>query len=257
MAQVSEIKAYARTRSGTGSARATRREAKVPGIVYGDGRAPENVTLLSNELFSVMNRGRFLSSLVDLDIDGTKTRVIPREVQLDPVSDRLVHVDFQRVSSRSRIRVNVPVRFAHEALSPGLKRGGVLNIVRHEIEVTCPADAIPERFEFSLEGLEIGRSIHISAIKLPEGVKTTIQNRDFTVATIAGHKVEEEPVAGAEAVVAAEGAAPAEGEAAEGAPAAAPADAKAAAGAKAPAGKEAAAAKPAAAAKAPAEKGKK
>ncbi len=141
---------------------------------------------------------------------------------------------------------------------PGLKRGGVLNIVRHEIEVTAPADKIPDFFEFNLEGLEIGRSVHISAIKLPEGVKPTIQNRDFTVATIAGHKIEEEPTPGAEAA-AVEGAAPAEGEAAEGAPAAAPADAKAAAaaGAKAPAGKEAAGAKPAAAAAKPAEKGKK
>jgi len=257
---VSEIKANARTRSGTGGARATRREAKVPAVVYGDGRAPESVALFSNEVVNVMNRGRFLSTLIDLDIDGTKTRVIPREAQVDPVSDKLVHVDFQRVSPGSRIRVSVPVRFIHEALSPGLKRGGVLNIVRHEIEVTCPADAIPEHFEFSLDGLEIGRSLHISAIKLPEAVKTTIQNRDFTVATVAGHKVEEEPVPGAETAVAAEGAAPAEGEAAEGAPAAAPADAKAA-GAKAPAGKEAAkpaaGAKPAAAAKAPAEKGKK
>jgi len=256
MAQVSEIKAYTRARSGTGDARATRREAKVPGTVYGDGRAPESIALYSNELVNVVNRGRFLSTLIDLDIDGAKTRVIPREVQLDPVSDKPIHVDFQRISAGSRIRVNVPVRFVHEALSPGLKRGGVLNIVRHEVEVTCPADAIPERFEFSLEGLEIGRSIHISAVKLPEGVKTTIQNRDFTVATIAGHKVEEEPVPGAEAAVAADGAAPAEGEAAEGAPAAAPADGKAAA-AKAPAGKEAAGAKPAAAAKAPADKGKK
>jgi large subunit ribosomal protein L25 len=248
MAQVSEIKAYARTHAGTGSARATRREAKVPAVIYGDGRAPESVALFSNELVNVMNRGRFLSTLLDLDIEGTKTRVIPREVQLDPVNDKLVHVDFQRISPGSRIRVNVPVRFTHEALSPGLKRGGVLNIVRHEIEVTCPAEAIPDYFEFSLEGLEIGRSVHISAIALPEGVKTVIQNRDFTVATIAGHKVEEEPTPGAEAAVAAEGAAPAEGEAAEGAAAAAPADAKA------PAGKEAA--KPAAPAKAP-EKGKK
>ena len=254
MAQVSEIKAYVRAGSGTGDARATRREAKVPAVIYGDGRAPETVALFSNELVNVMNRGRFLSSLLDLDIDGTKVRVIPREVQLDPVNDKLVHVDFQRVSPGSRIRVDVPVRFINEAASPGLKRGGVLNIVRHEIEVTCPAEAIPDRFEFSLDGLDIGRSIHISAIALPEGVKTTIQNRDFTVATIAGHKVEEE--AAPEAALVGEGAAPAAAaaEGAEGAPAAAaPPDAKAGAGAKAPAGKEAA--KPAAA-KAP-EKGKK
>lgn len=254
MAQVSEIKAYVRARSGTGGARATRREAKVPAVIYGDGRAPETVALFSNELVNVMNRGRFLSSLLDLDIEGAKVRVIPREVQVNPVNDKLVHVDFQRVSPRSRIRVNVPVRFVNEGSSPGLKRGGVLNIVRHEIEVTCPAEAIPDRFEFSLEGLDIGRSIHISAITLPEGVKTTIQNRDFTVATIAGHKVEEEAAPGVEAAPAGEAAAPpATAEGAEGAPAAAPAEAKAGAGAKAPAGKEAA--KPAAG-KAP-EKGKK
>jgi large subunit ribosomal protein L25 len=253
MAQVSEIKAYARARAGTGGARATRREAKVPAVVYGEGRSPENVALVSNELVNIIKRGRFLSSLIDLDIDGTRVRVIPREVQLDPVNDKPVHVDFQRVSPGSRIRVDVPVRFINEGASPGLKRGGVLNIVRHEIEVTCPVEAIPERFEFSLEGLDIGRSVHISAITLPEGVKTTIQNRDFTVATIAGHKIEEEPVPGAEAA-AAEGVAPAAtAEAAEAAPAAPAGDAKAAAGAKAPPGKEAA--KPAAA-KVP-EKGKK
>jgi large subunit ribosomal protein L25 len=246
--QVSAIKAFARKGSGTGGARAVRREAQVPGVVYGDGRAPENVALYSNELVNLINRGRFLSSIIELDIDGTKTRVIPREVQTDPVNAKLVHVDFQRVGPGARIRVNVPVRFINESLSPGLKRGGVLNVVRHEIEVMAPADKIPEFFEFNLEGLEIGRSVHISAITLPEGVRPTITNRDFTVASIAGHKIEEEPAPGAAAATA-EGAAPAEG--AEGAAPAAEGDAKAAAaapGAKAPAGKEAAA-KPAAPAK--------
>jgi large subunit ribosomal protein L25 len=252
--QVSEIKAVARPRAGTGGARATRREGKVPGVIYGDGGNVETIALDSRELNIIIGRGKFLSTVFDLDVDGKKARVIPREVQLDPVKDWPIHVDFQRVSPNARIRVNVPARFVNEGLSPGLKRGGVLNIVRHEIEVMCPANAIPEYFEFNLEGLEIGRSIHISAIKLPEGVKPTITNRDFTVATIAGHKIEEEPTPGAEAV-AAEGAVPAEG--AEGAPAAEGADAKeAAAGAKAPAGKEAAAAKPAAAAR-PAAGGKK
>ena len=173
--------------------------------------------------------------------------MIPREIQLDPVKDLPLHVDFQRVGPGARIRVNVPVRFINEALSPGLKRGGVLNVVRHEVEVTCPADAIPDHFEFNLEGLEIGRSIHISATKMPEGVKPTILNRDFTVATVAGHKIEEEPTPGAE-VAAAEGAAPAEGERRVLPPPRR--DAKAAAAepraAKAPAGKEAAGAKPAA-----------
>jgi large subunit ribosomal protein L25 len=256
MAEVREIKAFARSRSGTGGARAVRRQAQVPGVIYGDGRPPENIALYSNELVNLMNRGRFLSSIVDLALDGTKVRVIPREVQLDPVNDKLVHVDFQRVGPGARIRVNVPVRFINEGLSPGLKRGGVLNIVRHEIEVTCPADAIPDGFEVNLEGLEIGRSVHISAVKLPEGVRPTIQNRDFTICTVAGHKVEEEAAPGAAAV--AEGAAPAEGAEAA-APAAEAGEAKAAAGkesaaAKAPAGKEAA--KPAAA-KAGADKAKK
>jgi large subunit ribosomal protein L25 len=241
--QVNEIKATVRDRAGTGGARAVRRQAAVPGVIYGDGAAPQSIALQSNELVNLINRGRFLSTVINVNVDGANTRVIPREVQMHPVNGKLVHVDFQRVSPGSRIRVSVPVRFVNEALSPGLKRGGVLNIVRHEVEVTCPADAIPEYFEFSLEGLEIGRSLHISAITLPEGVKPTIHDRDFTVAAVAGHRVEEEAAPGAPgAPAAAEGAAPAA--AAEGA--AAPAEAK---GAAAPAGKESAAAKPATAAK--------
>jgi large subunit ribosomal protein L25 len=247
MGQVSEIKASVRARAGTGGAREVRRQASVPAVVYGDGTAPQNIALPSNELVNLMNRGRFLSTVIEIDVDGAKTRVIPREVQVHPVNGKLVHVDFQRVRAGSAIRVSVPVRFAHEALSPGLKRGGVLNIVRHDVEVTCPADAIPEFFEFSLEGLEIGRSIHISAITLPPGVKPTIRGRDFTVATIAGHRVEEEGAAAAPGAPAAEGAAPAAAEAA-----AAPADAAT----KTPAGKDAAGAKPAVAAKG-GDKGKK
>ena len=244
--QVSEIKASARPRAGTGGARAVRREGRVPAVIYGDGNEPQNVAVDFADLTKLIGRGKFLSTVFDVNIDGKKSRVIPREVQVDPVKDFPVHVDFQRVGASGKIRVNVPVKFINETLSPGLKRGGVLNIVRHEVEVICPADAIPAVFEFNLEGLEIGRSIHISAVKMPEGVRPTITNRDFTVATIAGHRVEEEAKP-AEAA-AAEGATPA----AEGAPAAAAGDAKAAAGkegaAKAPAGKEAAkpAAKPAA-----------
>ncbi len=245
--QVSEIKASARPRSGTGGARAIRREGRVPAIVYGDGSEPETVAVDFADLAKLIGRGKFLSTVFDVNIDGKKSRVIPREVQLDPVKDFPVHVDFQRVGTSGKIRVNVPVKFINEALSPGLKRGGVLNVVRHEVEVICPADAIPAVFEFNLEGLEIGRSIHISAVTMPEGVRPTITNRDFTVATVAGHRVEEEAKPTEAAAV--EGATPA----AEGAAAAAGGDAKAAAGkegagAKAPAGKEAAkpAAKPAA-----------
>jgi large subunit ribosomal protein L25 len=254
--QVSEIKAFARKRSGTGGAREVRRQAQVPAIIYGDGKSPETIALPTNEVVNLMNRGRFLATLITLDVEGGgKTRVIPREVQLDPVNDKLVHIDFLRVGAGASVRVNVPVRFFNEALSPGLTRGGVLNVVRHEIEVMAPADNIPEVFEFDLEGLEIGRSIHISATKMPEGVRPTIQGRDFTVATVAGHKIEEEAAAPGAEAVAVEGAVPAEGEAAADG---APADAKAAGGkeaaAKAPAGKEAA--KPAAG-KGGADKGKK
>jgi large subunit ribosomal protein L25 len=250
MAEASEIKASARPRAGKGGARAIRREGRVPGVLYGDKAAPQNIALDFKDLQLAVLRGKFLSTVHDLSLDGGKCRVIPREVQLDPVKDTPLHVDFQRVGPGARIRVNVPVRFINEGLSPGLKRGGVLNIVRHEVEVTAPADAIPDFFEFNLEGLEIGRSVHISATKMPEGVRPTIINRDFTVATVAGHKIEEEATTTPDAAVAVEGAVPAEG----GEPAAAAAgDAKAPAGkeaaAKAPAGKEAAkpaAAKPAA-----------
>ena len=256
MSELISLKATARPRAGKGAARQARREGNVPAVIYGDQKTPETINLEYNALWKQVLKGQFTSTAFELDVEGKKHIVLARDVQLDPVRDIPLHVDFQRVGKDGIIRVAIPVHFVHEALSPGLKRGGVLNIVRHDIEVTCPADAIPDQFEVNLEGLEIGRSVHISAVKLPEGVKPTILNRDFTICTVAGHKIEEEPTPGAEAA-AVEGAAPAEGE--EGAPAA-EGDAKAAAGkeaaggAKAPAGKEAAA-KPAAAK--PADKGKK
>lgn len=208
MADTIEIKASARPRAGKGAARAVRRDGKVPGVIYGENREPETIALDQNELWKLLQRGRFLATVFDVNVDGKKDRVLARDIQLDPVKDRPIHVDFLRVAPTSRVRVNVPVRFINEALSPGLKRGGVLNIVRREIEVTCPASSIPETFEVSLEGLEIGRSVHISAVKLPDNVRPTILNRDFTVATIAGAasmKPEEEELAAA-AAAAAEGA---------------------------------------------------
>jgi large subunit ribosomal protein L25 len=239
MAQTSEIKASARNGAGQGAARAVRREGRVPAILYGGGKDPQNLSVDSKDITLTIGKGKFLSTVFTLDIDGKTEQAIPRDVQLDPVKDRVIHIDFQRVAKGSKIRVSVPVRFINDQLSPGLKRGGVLNIVRHSVEVMAPADAIPEVFEFNLEGLEIGRSIHISATNMPEGVRPVINNRDFTVATIAGHLVEEEtPGPGAAAAAAA----PAEGGAA----------APAAAAAKAPAGKDAA--KPAAAAAKPAAK---
>ncbi|MGE0627388.1 MAG: 50S ribosomal protein L25/general stress protein Ctc [Hyphomicrobiaceae bacterium] len=218
MADIIEIKASARPRAGKGAARSVRREGKVPGVIYGDKREPDAIAVDGNDLQKIVQRGRFLSTIYDVDVEGRKTRVLPRDLQLDPVTDFPIHVDFQRVSPASRVRVQVPVRFINEAASPGLKRGGVLNIVRHEVEVVSPPDTIPDVFEFDLTGLEIGRSIHISAINMPENVRPTITNRDFTVATIAGAggQSDEEASTGAagEGAPAAAAAAPAAGAAA-------------------------------------------
>jgi large subunit ribosomal protein L25 len=240
--QQSALKATVRARAGKGAARQARREGKVSGVIYGDNQTPQTINLDYNDLWKAYIKGHFTSTVFDLDVDGRHNRVIPRDVQIDPIKDLPLHVDFLRVGKDGRIRVGVAVRFVNETLSPGLKRGGVLNVVRHEIEVTCPYDKIPAFFEVDLTGLEIGRSVHVSAVNMPEGVKPVIQNRDFTIATVAGAvKQAEEPAAAAAAAPAAGAAA------AAGAKGAAPAAAagKAAAGGKAAA--PAAGAKPAAA----------
>jgi large subunit ribosomal protein L25 len=245
---VAEIKATARPKSGKGAARLARREGHVPGVIYGDGKEPVTISVDGRDLGKTIAKGKFLATIFDIDVNGQKTRVIPRDVQIDPIRDHAIHIDFLRINANSRVRVNVPTRFINEAASPGLKRGGVLNIVRHEVEVTCPPDKIPAVFEFDLTGLEIGRSIHISATTMPEGVKSTILGRDFTVATIAGAVADKEeaaatPGADAAAAPAAAGAAAAPAAGAKGAPAAAAKGAAAAAPAK---GAAAPAAKPAA-----------
>ncbi len=205
--QLGELKATARPRAGKGAARQARREGKVPGVIYGDGKPPEMIVLDYNDLWKQVLKGHFTSTVFEVEVDGKKNRVLPREVQVDPVKDLPIHVDFMRIAKDGRIRVEVAVRFINEALSPGLKRGGVLNIVRHDIEVTCPFDKIPPFFEIDLTGLDIGRSMHISAVKLPAGVETTIKGRDFTIATIAGAKKEEEEVVTAAAATEEEAAA--------------------------------------------------
>lgn len=194
--EIIALKATARPRAGKGAARQARREGNIPAVIYGDKQAPEIIALEFNELWKQILRGQFTLSVFDIDIAGkSKVRVIPRDVQLDPVKDFPVHVDFLRIGKDGIIRVAVPVRFINESLSPGLKRGGVLNIVRHEIEVYCPYDRIPAAFEIDLDGVEIGRSIHISSVNLPDGVSPVISNRDFTIATIAGVRKEEEAAA--------------------------------------------------------------
>ena len=249
--QLGELKATARPRAGKGAARQARRDGKVPGVIYGDGKPPEMIALDYNDLWKQVLKGHFTSTVFDVEVDGKKNRVLPRELQVDPVKDLPIHVDFMRIGKDGRIRVAVAVRFINDALSPGLKRGGVLNIVRHDIEVTCPYDQIPSHFEIDLAGLDIGRSVHISAVKLPAGVETVIKGRDFTIATIAGAKKEDEEVvttaAATEEAAAAAAAAPG-APGAEGAPAAAGAKGAApgAKGGAAPAaGKGGAEAKPA------------
>lgn len=216
MAEAIELKAWPRQRSGKGGARAVRREGRIPGILYGDKQAPEPISVEYRAINQQIHTGHFQSTIFVLDVEGKKTRVIPRAVQLDPVRDFPIHVDFLRLSKDALVTVDVPVRFLNEGASPGLKRGGVLNVVRHDIAVRCPADAIPDHFEVDLTGLEIGDSVHISAIKLPEGVRPTITDRDFTVATIVG-RAAEEPAASAAAAEAEEAAAQAAAAPAEGA----------------------------------------
>ncbi len=183
---IQEIQATARVRAGKGAARAVRRQGKVPAVIYGDKKEPETIALDFNELMRLLQRGGFLSSVFDIKIDGRTVRALSRELQVDAVKDQPIHVDFQRVGGEGLIRVMVPVEIVNEEKSPGMKRGGVLNIVRREIEVICPATAIPDSLIVDLDGVEIGTSIHISAINLPDNVEPTITDRDFTIASIAG-----------------------------------------------------------------------
>ncbi len=190
MAEFQEIKATAREHTGSAATRAIRRAGRVPGIIYGDQKPPKTISLDYGEVWRQVKTGTFLSTVFTVDLDGEKTRVIPRELQLDPVRDFPTHVDFLRLGKGARIAVEVPVSFINEEESPGLKRGGVLNVVRHTIEMLCPAESIPDSIEADVTGLDIGDSIHISNMKIPDDVELTITDRDFTVATIAGRMAE-------------------------------------------------------------------
>ncbi len=187
MAETDVFFCEVRTRTGTGGARDARRQGFIPGVLYGGGKEPVSIRLKRVEVLKAYAAGRMRSHLAKIDVPGQDylQPVIAREVQVDPVRDLPIHVDLLRVDENTRIDVAVPVRFLNLETSPGIKRGGVLNIVRHDIEVYAPATAIPEYLEADCDGLDIGDAIHISAIKLPEGVKPVIADRDFTVATIA------------------------------------------------------------------------
>jgi large subunit ribosomal protein L25 len=180
-----ELKAEARAQVGKGSARELRRNGLIPAVIYGDKQDPVSIALSRKDVTKKIHDGGFLTTLVTIEVDGKKYNVLPKDYQLDPVRDFLMHVDFLRVSKNTQVTVEVPVHFENEEKSPGLKRGGVLNVVRHAVECHCPANAIPEALVVDLTGLEIGDGIHISHVTLPEGVHPTITDRDFTIATIA------------------------------------------------------------------------
>ena len=238
MTTVQELKAAARPKGGKGAARAARRTGQVPGVIYGDNKPPLMVLLDHAELRRRIYAGRFLTTLFQLEVDGTKHRVIPRDYQLDAIKDLPMHVDFLRVAEGASIRVNIPVHVLNSDQSPGVKRGGAVNIVTHTVEVQCPAEAIPGSIDVDIAGLEINHSKHLSEVTLPAGVRV-IGHGDLTLVTIvppSGYAEEQKAAAEAAAAAAAAPAAAAAAPAAPGAAApAAPGAAAPAAGAAAPA----------------------
>ena len=195
-----ELKAQARSGVGKGAARALRREGLIPAVIYGDKKAPLPIAISYNEAMKAIYAGGFLSHIITVDVDGEKHSVIPRDYQLDPVKDKALHVDFLRVSGDTKLNVQVPVHFINQETSPGIKRGGVLNIIHHTLDLTVSANAIPEAIEVDLAGLDVGDSVHISSIKLPAGVTDHSHEADLTIATIAapsGLRAEEAEAAAA------------------------------------------------------------
>ena len=216
------LSAEQRERAGKGVARALRREAKIPAVVYGDAKDAESIALPIKEVTLEYQKGHMFTNLCDLEINGKKQLVLARDVQLHPVNDRVLHIDFLRVTPKTTIVTHVPVHFKNEETCPGIKAGGSLTIVRHDLELVCKATDIPESIEIDLMPFVIGDAIKISDVKLPSGVKPAITNRDFTIATVAAPRLlleEEDAINAAKA--------DAEAAAASEAEAAAPADAKA------------------------------
>jgi large subunit ribosomal protein L25 len=202
MADIATISAELRDRAGKGAARATRRAGRIPGVIYGDQKDPVLVSLDPREFDKVLRRPGFFAKLLNVTVDGKTHRTLPRDVQLHPVNERALHVDFLRVGAQTRITVAVPVHFINNDKAPGLKRGGILNVVRHEIELVCTADNIPDHITVDLDGVDIGESVHIKSVTLPPGTKPTIE-RDFTIASVAAPTVVREEQAAAAAAAAA------------------------------------------------------
>jgi len=215
---MNSLEANTRNTKSKGDVRSLRLNGNVPAIIYGGAEQNEKVSVSKKILKSLLDKEGFLSSIITLNIDGKNQNVLPREIMYNVISDEPTHIDFLRVVPGVKIRIEVPVQFINHETSPGLKRGGVLNIVRRKIELKCPSEKIPEAIVIDLDGIEIGESFKISSVKLEEGVSPTIQGRDFVIATLAAPTVMKEPEKPAEAEVAEGEEAPADGK--EGAPAA-------------------------------------
>jgi large subunit ribosomal protein L25 len=213
MSEQLTLPAEARDRAGKGASRALRREGRVPAVVYGEKKEPLSIHVEEKLLSKMLSTGFFMNSVVMVELGGKPHRTLPKAVDFNPVTSRPIHVDFLRIGEHTQVQVNVPVRFVDEEAAPGLKRGGVLNVVRHELELICDAARMPDEIVVSLAGLEIGDAVHISNVQLPEGSKPVIDDRDFTVATVvapSAMKAEVEATAPADAVPTVE-----EGEASE------------------------------------------
>ncbi len=184
MSDALTLPAEARERAGKGASRALRREGRTPAVIYGGKEEPTLIHVEQKELVRQLMTGHFMNSIVNIEIGGKTVRTLPKDVAFHPVTDRPTHVDFLRLSADAQVTVQVPVVFINEEDSPGLKKGGVLNIVRHELELVCASDAIPDEIQIDVTGRDVGDSIHISDVTLPKGVTSAITDRDFTIATL-------------------------------------------------------------------------
>lgn len=184
MSEALTLAAETREQVGKGASRLLRREGRVPAVIYGNKQDPAAIHVEEKALYRLLMTGHFMNSVVMIEVGGATVRTLPKDVAFDPVSDRPVHVDFLRISEHATVTVQVPVRFTNEDASPGIKRGGVLNVVRHELELIVDAAEIPDDVEVSLKGFDVGDSIHISNVTLPKGASSAIDDRDFTIATI-------------------------------------------------------------------------
>lgn len=178
------LSAEARERGGKGASRALRNEGRVPAVIYGNNEDPQSIHIEEKLLMKALHTGHFMNSVIMIEIGGKQVRTLPKDVSFHPVTDRPLHADFLRIGEHTEVHVNVPVHFVDEEASPGMKRGAVLNIVRHDLELVCDAANIPDDIKISLKGLDVGASIHISHVELPAGAKSAITDRDFTIATL-------------------------------------------------------------------------